>query len=218
MRGIAVVLIAMTIGAALLAGAMAAERSEHFDPELTRRNYPCSLDPTQEPEPLDAEFDSLFGGPLRGANEPSLYQQAQIAPSQQSLRFTFLPAFSDPLIVRIDDLQGPRPRLTAIRYQGQVVATPDNSLVRNLKADEVRPLRSLVASTNVLSLLPDSCLTDIDGVIYLLEASGPEGYRFINRWGVLDGPVYEVANEMYRLTGWPNGPQGPDRQRANFDF
>lgn len=218
MRGIAIVLIAMTIGAALLAGTMAAERSGHFDPDLTRRNYPCSLDPTQEPEPLWADFDGWFGGPLRGANEPSLYQQAQIAPSQQSLRLTFLPAFSDPLIVRIDDLQGPRPRLTAIRYQGQVVATSNNTLVRYLTAEEVRPLRSLVASTNVLSLPPDSCLSGIDGVIYLIEASGPDGYHFINRWGVSDGPVYEVANEMYRLTGWPNGPQGPDRQRARFDF
>lgn len=218
MRGIAVVLIVMTIGAALLAGAMGAERSSHFDPELSRRNYPCSLHPIQKPEPLWADFDVWFGGPLRGANEPSLYRQAQTAPSQQSLRLTFLPSFSDPLIVRIDDLQGPRPRLTAIRYQGHVIATADNTLVRTLTADEVRPLNSLMASTDVLSLLPDSCLTGIDGVIYLLEASGPDGYHFINRWGVESGPVYEVANEMYRLTGWPNGPQGPDRQRARFDF
>lgn len=218
MRGIAVVLIAMTIGAALLAGAMATERSRYFDPDLTRRDYPCSLDPTQKPEPLWPDFDSWFGGPLRGANEPSLYRQAQTAPSTQSLRLTFLPSFSDPLIVRIDGLQGPEPRLTATRYQGQVVPTSDNTLIRNLSADEVRPLRSLVASTEILSLLPDSCLSGLDGVIYLIEASGPDGYRFINRWGVDNGPVYEVANEMYRLTGWPNGPQGPDRQRASFDF
>jgi hypothetical protein len=218
MRGIAVVLIAMMIGAALLAGTMAAERSDHFDPDLTRRDYPCSLDPTQTPGPLWPDFDSWFGGPLRGANEPSLYRQAQTAPSGQSLRLTFLPSFSDPLIVRVDDLQGARPRLTAIRYQGQFAATSGNTLTRNLTADEVRPLRSLMASTDILSLLPDSCLSGIDGVIYLIEASGPDGYRFINRWGVDNGPVYEVANEMFRLTGWPNGPQGPDRQRATFDF
>jgi len=218
MRGIAVVLIAMVIGTALLAGTMAAGQSDHFDPDLTRRDYPCSLDPTQAPEPLWPDFDNWFGGPLRATNEPSLYRQAQAAPSTQSVRLTFLPSFSDPLIVRIDDLQGAQPRLTAIRYQGQVVVTSDNTFTRNLTPDEVRPLRSLMASTDILSLLPDSCLSGVDGVIYLIEASGPDGYHFINRWSVDDGPVYEVANEMFRLTGWPNGPQGPDRQRATFDF
>ena len=218
MRGIAVVLIAMTMGAALLAGTMAAERSDHFDPDLTRGDYPCSLDPTQPPEPLWPDFEEWFGGPLRGANEPSLYRQSQTDPSTQTLRLTFLSSFGDPLIVRIDGLEGPEPRLTAIRYQGQVLATYDNTLTRNLSADEVRRLRSLVASTEILSLLPDSCLSGLDGVIYLIEASGPGGYHFINRWSVDSGPVYEVANEMYRLTGWLNGPQGPDRQRATIDF
>lgn len=218
MRGIAVALIGLMLGAALLAGTMAAGRSDHFDPELTRRDYPCSLDPTQEPEPLWPDLDNWFGAPLRGANEPSLYRQARTEPSKETLRFTFLPSFTDPIIVRIDDLPGPRPRLTAVRYQGQVAATAGNTLTRYLSADDVRPLRLLLASTDVLSLPPDSCLSGVDGVVYLIEATGPDGYRFVNRWGIEDGPVYEVANEMYRLTGWPNGPQGPDRQRASYIF
>lgn len=118
----------------------------------------------------------------------------------------------------IGNIVSPRPRLTAVRYQGQVAATAGNTLTRFLSADDVRPLRLLLASTDVLSLPPDSCLSGVDGVVYLIEATGPDGYRFINRWGVEDGPVYEVANEMYRLTGWPNGPQGLDRQRASYVF
>jgi len=218
MRGLAVALIVMTLGAAVLAGALGSERSGHFDPALSRRNYPCSWDPSQNPEPLWPDFESWFGAALRGANEPSLYRQAQADPSKETLRLTFLPSFTDTLIVRIDDLHGPRPRLTAVRYQGQVIATAGNTLTRYLSQDDVRPLRSLVASTDVLSLSPDSCLTGVDGVIYLIEAAGPDGYHFINRWGIAEGPVYDVANEMYRLTGWPNGPQGPDRQRATYTF
>jgi hypothetical protein len=218
MRGITVALIAMTLGAALLAATMAAGRSNHFDPALMQRDYPCSLDPSQKPEPLWPDFDIWFGAALRGTNEPSLYRQAQVEPSKETLRLLFLPSFSDPLIVRIDDLHGSRPRLTASRYRGQVLATQGNSLTRNLSADDVRPLRSLLASTEVLSLSPDSCLTGPDGVIYLIESAGPDGYHFINRWGIAEGPVYDVANEMYRLTGWPNDPQGPDRQRANYSY
>jgi len=205
MRGIAVVLIAMTIGAALLAAAMAAERSDHFDPDLKRRDYPCSWNPSLKPEPLWPEFDSWFGAPLRGTNEPSLYRQAQTAPWRQSLRLTLLPSLGETLIVRIDDLHGSEPRLTAIRYQGQVKSTPGNTFTRGLTADEVQPLRSLLRSTDILSLPPDSCLSGIDGVVYLIEASGPDGYHFINRWSVVDGPVYDVANEMLRLAGWRNG-------------
>lgn len=214
-RGIAIVLITLMLAAALLAGTMATGRSSHFDPALMQHDYPCSWDPSQKPEPLWPDFDHWFGAPLRGTNEPSLFRQAQTEPSKVTLRLTFLPSFSDPLIVRIDDLHGARPRLTANRYQGQVFTTKDNRLIRTLTTDEVLPLRSLLVSTQVLSLPPDSCLTGPDGVIYLIEATGPDGYRFINRWGVGEGPVYDVANEMYRLTGWPNGPQGPDRERAH---
>lgn len=218
MRGIALVLIAMTLGAALLAAMMSATRQAHFDPSLGRRSFPCSWDSSRKPEPLRDDYDVWFGAALRATNEPSLYRQARTQPSKATLRLTFLPAFSDPLIVRIDDLDGPRPRLTANRYHGQVVATEDDRLIRDLSAEDVRPLRSLLASTQVLSLSPDSCLSGPDGVIYLIEAAGPDGYRFVNRWGIGEGPVYDVANEMYRLTGWRNGPQGPDRERANYIF
>ncbi|MEJ6789542.1 hypothetical protein BrevBR_08300 [Brevundimonas sp. BR2-1] len=95
MRGVAVALIVMTLGAALLAGAMASERSAHFDPALSQRDYPCSWNSSQKPEPLWPDFDSWFGGALRGANEPSLYRQAQADPSKETIRLTFLPSFTD---------------------------------------------------------------------------------------------------------------------------
>lgn len=214
MRGMAVALIVMMVGAALLAGLAAADRRVMFDPALLRGDYRCSWDASQKPGPVSEDIEGWFSLPLRRVNEPSLYRQAQAEPFRETLRLTFSPAFAEPVVVRLDDLHGAHPRLTATRYEGQVVSTADNRIVRDLSDDEARGLRSLVMSTGVLSLSPDSCLSGMHGVIYIIEAAGPDGYRFINRWGIAEGPVYEVANAMYRLTGWPNGEEGPDRHAA----
>lgn len=86
-----------------------------------------------------------------------------------------------------------------------------NRIVRHLTHEDVAPIIARIEASDVLESSPDSCLSGLDGVVYLIEARGPDGYRFINRWGVDSGPVYDLANGMYRLTGWPNGEQGPDR-------
>jgi hypothetical protein len=160
---------------------------------------------------LEGDIDDWIAEPLRKVDEPSLYFEKPVGDTT-TLRFTFLPSFTDPVIVRIDDLYGDRPRLTATRVVDQVVVRegPDH-LVRDLSKAELEPLMAFLASTRVLNLPPDSCLSAPDGVIFLIEANGPDGYRFINRWGVTGGAVYDLGNLMFQLTGWPNGEQGPDR-------
>ncbi|PZO01694.1 MAG: hypothetical protein DCF28_09610 [Alphaproteobacteria bacterium] len=165
---------------------------------------------------MDPEFDNWFGGPLRRADEPSLFRKSNAKTSPMTIRLTFIPSWSEPLIVRIDDVHGSQPRLTAFRDEGQVRPTAANKLTRDLSREDVASVRAILASTNILSLQPDSCLSGPDGVIYLIEVTGPDGYRFINRWGISEGPVYDLANQMYRLTGWANGSQGPDRQAVMF--
>ena len=140
MRGMAVALIVMAVGAALLAGLAAADRRVMFDPALLRNDYPCSWDASQKPEPLWDSIEGWISLPLRRLNEPSLYLQAQTEPSRETLRLTFVPAFAEPVVVRVDDLQGTNPRLTANRYLGEVTPTAGNRLVRDLSEDEVRGL------------------------------------------------------------------------------
>ena len=212
-RGFGVILTLLVIAMALYAGWFSSRRTQYFDPALYTGTYPCSFPVSGwKPGPLDREAEGWFSGPLRTVGEPSLYLQKS---HTTTLRFTFLPAFVEPIIVRIDDLYGDHPRLTATRVVDQVIVREGpNRITRDLTPAEVAPIRDFLASSRVLDLPPDSCLSAPDGMIYLIEANGPGGYRFINRWGIDDGPVYDLANRMFRLTGWPNGEQGPDRQLA----
>lgn len=215
MRGLGVGLTVLVIAFALFAGLLASKRENYFDPKLYRATYPCSLSENIAPGPLDSYIESWFAGPLRGAGERPLWNAK--TDGQTTLRFTFLPAFVEPVIVRIDDLYGASPRLTATRHVDQVHVKPGpDHLVRDLSKDEVAPIIALISGSKVLDLPPDSCLSGVDGVVYLIEANGPDGYRFINRWSVEEGAVYDLANALYRLTGWPNGGQGPDRSDINW--
>lgn len=215
MRGLSVGLTLLVLAFALFAGLLASKREHYFDPRLYQTAYPCSFEPRDGSRPLDPLIEDWFAAPLRNAGERPLYQAK--TNGKTTLRFTFIPSFVEPLIVRIDDLYGPRPRMTATRYVGQVhMKTGPDHLVRDLSKDEAASILALVSKSAVLDLSPDSCLSGIDGVIYLIEANGPDGYRFINRWAVEEGAVYDLANAMYRLTGWPNGRQGPDRSDIDW--
>jgi len=215
MRGLGVGLTVLVLAFALFAGLLASKREGFFDPVLYQTNYPCSLEARETPGPLDPDIESWFAAPLRSVGERPLWNAK--TDGKTTLRFTFLPAFVEPVIVRIDDLYGPSPRLTATRHVDQVHvdAGPDH-FVRNLSKEDVAPLIALISNSAVLDLAPDSCISGVDGAVYLIEANGPSGYRFINRWSVEEGAVYDLANAMYRLTGWPNGRQGPDRSDIDW--
>lgn len=216
-RGMGLVLGALVIAAALFAGWVGSTRKTYFDPRLYQGSYPCTLDYSGARGPVEREIESWFAAPLRKVDEPSLYLDRPNA-DETTLRLTFMPSFGEPIIVRIEDLYGDRPHLIATRVTDQVVVRegPDR-LARDLSRAEVEPLIAFLASTRVLNLPPDSCLSGVDGHIFLIEANGPGGYRFINRWGVSEGPVHELGNLMFRLTGWPNGRYGPDRSADNLN-
>jgi len=208
-RGMALVIGLLVIVAALFAAA-SPRQNPYFDPALTQKVYPCSWPHPLKPKALDPFFEDWFSKPLQDVGEPSLFHNPPPG-GRTTIRFTFLPAFVEPVIVRIDDLYGERPKLTAYRVVGQVRPGPDRNLQRGLTPEEADSIRDFIHSSRVLEEQPDSCLSDLDGFIFLIEANGRDGYRFINRWGVTDGSVYELGNRMFALTGWPSGRQGPDR-------
>lgn len=209
-RGLALVLAFVVMGLALLTTCILPHKG-YFDPALSRGSYPCTLSQTETPARMDSDFEVWFSEPLRAVGEPSLYSNKPPT-GATTVRFTFLPGFVEPVIVRIDDLYGEAPRLTAYRVVGEIVLTSRTRLTRTLTPQEVTLIRELVGSSRVLDLPPDSCLSSPDGYICLIEANGPAGYRFINRYGASEGPVYELGKLMFALTGWPNGYQGPDME------
>jgi hypothetical protein len=193
---------------ALLAGQAASEKNFFFDPDLQKQAYPCSWIADWEPRPLNPGVEDWLSVPLREIDEPSLYRQPP-TDGTTTLRFTFIPSFSPPIAMRIDDLHGPRPRFTATRVLGQIrLVLGPNRQTRELSPSEVQPIIDHVGRSQILDLMPDSCITGIDGGISIIESAGPDGYRFINRWGVHHGPVHELGWLMYQLTGWPEGDEG----------
>lgn len=210
-RGMGLLLGLLVIASALFVGWYSSSRQTYFDPSIYSRPWSCSIDRLPSTEFIDPEIENWWGSPLRAVNEPSLFSSPP-TDGKTSVRFTFLPAFVSPIIVRLDDVYGATPRMTAHRVVGQVVSRPGVDLIeRDLTASEARSIQAFLEESSVLNLQPDGCISGIDGVIYLIEANGPDGYRFINRWGPLYGSVYELSNLMFGLTGWPNGEQGPDR-------
>ncbi len=215
-RGFGLVLALLVIAAALFAGWYGSVRKIYFDPSLYQDAFPCSTAKAGSipPRPLDPMVEAWFSGPLKAVGEPSLYLDKPTADTT-TLRFTFIPAFDSARIVRIDDVYGPAPRLTATRVIGEIVVREGPyRVVRTLSPVEAESIRQTLASSRVLDLPPDSCMGGADGAIYLIEANGPDGYRFINRWVPEAGPVYEVGDQMHRLTGWPDSPQGPGRSKV----
>lgn len=211
MRGIGLVLTLMVLSLALTAGHLAYMREQFFDPALYQNTYPCSLDPRYGPDRFDPFTETLLSEPLRAAGERPLYKSD--LGGQTTVRFSFLPVFERSLVVRIDDLYGATPQLVATRNVGQVELRPDqNHIKRNLLEAEVEEIRNLVGKIEAKNIQPDSCLTiGVDGAFYLIEIKGPDGYRLINRWVFPESEIYDLSKSLYRLTGWPNGRQGPDR-------
>jgi len=198
----------LVIVAALVAGHAASRKTTFFDPGLQKQAYPCSWLTDWDPQPLNPDLEDWLAAPLRAVDEPSLYRQPP-TDGTTTLRFTFIPSFSPAIVMRIDDLHGSRPRFTATRVLGQIrLVLGSNRQIRDLSPSEVQPIIDHVGRSEVLDLMPDSCITGIDGSISIIESAGPEGYKFINRWGASHGPVHELGWLMYQLTGWPEGDQG----------
>lgn len=208
--GLFLTLTLMVLASALLAGHVAYERQQFFDPAVYLTSYPCALDPSYEPRPLDPEFEWLLASPLRASGERPLYKAD--LDGQTTVRFGFVPAFSPHVVVRVDDIYGQRPRLMATRDVHQVMKKSGPNFVnRDLLEAEVKGIRTLVREVEAKNIQPDSCITyGLDGAFYVIEIKGPQGYRLINRWIYLEPEVYDLMKSLYQLTGWPQGRQGPD--------
>lgn len=202
-RGLAFVGVLLMLGTALFVLYAAPREGDYFDPVLQSNSYPCSYAEQLPPERLHPSFESWFSGPLRDVGEPSLYLNKP-ADGTTTVRLVLLPSELPPHIVRIDDLYGDAPRLTAYRVIGELVPTSRTKRQRSLRAEETVPIRDLIASSGVMAWSPDSCLSTPDGGVIFMEANGPDGYRFINRLDPLKGTLYELGVVMFGLSGWPN--------------
>ncbi|WP_294322589.1 hypothetical protein [uncultured Sphingomonas sp.] len=146
-----------------------------------------------------------YGKHLRAAAEPSLYAMA-VRGSADSLRFTWLPSFDAPVIVRVEGLAGRAPRLLAVRLTGQGGYEPGaiaDRVDRPLTSAEASDLRRRLIAANPLAITPAECGGGgLDGAQWLVERSIGHRYRLTVRWSPEHGAVRATGMAMLRLTGW----------------
>lgn len=143
------------------------------------------------------------------ADEPSLSERTMtpISAETSTLRFTWLPTFDHPVIVRIER-SGNNARLVAKKLSGQGGFEPgtiDRGVDRPLSSLELAKLDLILSKTKVLELRATNCDGGTDGSQWIVEGIDRKGYIFVNRFSPDAGPVRAFGDFALDLTGWDVG-------------
>lgn len=190
--------------------------TSYFPPSLLEAVEPCEYGNGRTGEPVMDGFRSeWYSSHLRAAREPRL---GGAAPTYALdglgvLRFTWLRSFHAPVMVRVEAVSDDSLRLTATELTGAGGYEPGRvarRIERRLSAEEARHLTAVLSEGQVLDLPPsDACpvaengdiIIQGDGARWIIEANGPGGYRYVDRWSG-EGPVRELGLHLLGLTGW----------------
>lgn len=176
----------------------------YFPPQYEQPQVHCYIRGKARPIVSALERD-WYSEHLRAANEPSLYDMARRG-AADSLRFTWLPSFDAPVVVRVDGLAGPMPRLLAIRLSGQGGYEPGNvadRIDRMLPPAEAGDLKRRLVAANPFAIASAECdMGGTDGAQWLVERAIGHRYRLTVRWSPEHGPVRAAGMALLRLTGW----------------
>jgi hypothetical protein len=151
---------------------------------------------------------SWYPEQLDAAGEPSLYlvSQANRPRGQESLRFTWLPTFHHPVVVRIETLDDGEQKLIATRLSGAGGYDPGevkDRIERMLTPAESRRLEKMLNQTRIFGLPPTLCADGgADGAQWIFEAADVGGYHFVNRWSPRKGEARKMGLFLLSLTGW----------------
>lgn len=140
------------------------------------------------------------------AGEPSLYERSRAATTAgtSTLRFTWLPTFHHPVIVRIER-SGKEAKLVAKQLSGESGYEPgivEREVTRPLSPIEIAKLDAILSATKVLKQRATDCNSGLDGSQWIVEGADRNGYHFVNRWSPQEGPVREFGDFALTLSGW----------------
>lgn len=141
------------------------------------------------------------------ADEPSLYQRS-LHSGGDALRFTWLPTFHPAVMVRVEALSSPRPRLIARRLEGRgglAASAVADRVDRFLTPGEATALRAFLASSDPFTQreAPDTGVRMLDGAGWLIERVSGGDYHVVERSNPENAePVHATGMAMLRLTGW----------------
>lgn len=173
----------------------------YFPQALRATTLRCGLfGPGARREVMGEHTVGWYGKHLAAAGEAPLFRSAG-----PSLRFTWLRTSHAPLVVRLDTATDGAVTMTATELSGHGGYEPGTvarRIERRLTAEETAALARVLEETAVLKQAPANCKLGLDGAQWVVEAVGPDGYRFVDRQSPEKGPVRAFGLHLIGLTGW----------------
>ena len=208
-RGMAMVLTLLVLAFALYAGWYSTRRIDYFPDSFASTFTLCEQPPGfGGPQPVQHEvIDEVLSEELAAFHEPSLYRRPK--GSLRSVRFTWLPSFHDPMVVRVDTLPDGRQQLTAKQRPGGVGFSLNEGLqaareqVRILTSAEANRLEAALLESRLYELPDAGCSWGPDGAQWVVEASVPSlGYRYRDTQSPDSGVEHDLGLIFLGLTNW----------------
>lgn len=179
----------------------------YFPSSLSKQFMSCGSWSRRRSLPVLSSFENKwFSGHLVAANEPSLLRQSKrhVSPPD-SIRFTWLRTFHQPVIVRVEGLWSPTARLIAKELSGKGGYEPGvvaKRLERLLTTTETASLRRTMMRLRASHVPSKDCDFGLDGSVWLAEVADRSGYHFAVRWSPTRGEIRYFGLTMLTLTGW----------------
>lgn len=203
------VLTLLVLGFALYAGWYSTRRVDYFPGSFADTFTLCEWSPgSMSRQPVQHKVvDEILSEELAAFHEPSLYRRPRGSP--RSVRFTWLPSFHDPVVVRVDTLPDGRQQLTAKQRPGGAGFPLDRGLkaareqVRVLTHDEATRLEIALQASRLFELPDAGCSWGPDGAQWVIEASDPSlGYRYRDYQSPDRGIERDLGLVFLELTNW----------------
>jgi hypothetical protein len=179
----------------------------YFSPESFTKAPLCPPGVFAGP-PVDDFRAEWYAKIWRAADERSLYRQAREAgpSSRRTFRFTLIPSFAAPIVVRLDERPDGRLAMTAKRLSGLGGYGPgvvSAKIERVLTPDETRVLLRTLDDTRIRTAQSGECDAGLDGTQWVFEGVEAGKLHYVDRWSPERGPVRKVGLAFLALTGWP---------------
>jgi hypothetical protein len=159
-------------------------------------------------ELIDRASLNGFSEMLLAAGEAPLasYVPAHKVDHGLALRFIWLRAFHEPVIVRVvqagDGTAALAAKRLSLRSRPRESHKLQEEISRPLTRQELDGIAKVLKTSELLEQQSGSCDWGLDGSSWIIEAIDRDGYRFIDRFYPQEGPMREVGLALLDLTGW----------------
>jgi hypothetical protein len=180
---------------------------QYFPRSFGKVMHVCNFKGYPECFPKVSQFENeWYSKHWDAAQEPSVYEMSKDRETENStvLRFTWLPTFHHPVIVRFE-MSPESSTMSAKELSGAGGYEPGSisrEINRKLNSSETRQLKDAMAKASPFNEPPVNCELGLDGSQWMLESADKGNYHFAQRWSPEDGAMRDFGILALKLTGW----------------